>query len=420
MTKSFSKKRDLSGLLVDTWWYGLTRRLEDDAFTNLAHLRHQQGFSAIQLVVGIPPEVGPENPNADGPDGPAWSLSGQFNPNYLKLAQKRIAHLNDLGLTVIIFGAWGHQIHWLGRRLMADWWREIVHHFDDLDVIYCLTGESNLWIDQEDMLLPDRSTADLWQPRQRRRMWSKLPHLARRAYRRLRPWPSQHDPVSAAQRKDDWSHVLEAVAQMTMRPIIMHPIPGQTSDQLVNDPALLAANTIQTGHSQQTRNDLWQIPLREIERDPQRPFLNLEPWYEGINNDFYTSDQLYAYWVTMLAGAASYCYGAHGVWNVGDGQFLSHWGRQTFAEAVQLDTPRLLGLSHEQFLRFPQLSQTSFETDGNHLLSITRSGPEQAITFYPNAAQVPQPLKGDIWLPLDGRFTNTWPQSGLIVIFSGD
>ena len=34
---------------------------------------------------------------------------------------------------------------------MKAWWSEIVKNFDDLDVMYCLTGESNIWIEEENM-----------------------------------------------------------------------------------------------------------------------------------------------------------------------------------------------------------------------------------------------------------------------------
>ena len=75
------EKTDVSNFLCDTWWYGLTKRLPDKKFEELAKLRHKQGFNAVQLVVGIPPEVGPENPNAASEVGPAWNLRGEFNSN---------------------------------------------------------------------------------------------------------------------------------------------------------------------------------------------------------------------------------------------------------------------------------------------------------------------------------------------------
>ena len=59
------ERKSIPNFLCDTWWYGLTRRLGNDDFEKLAKLRSEQGFNAVQLVVGIPPEIGPENPNAE-------------------------------------------------------------------------------------------------------------------------------------------------------------------------------------------------------------------------------------------------------------------------------------------------------------------------------------------------------------------
>jgi hypothetical protein len=48
----------IAGFLADTWWFGLSKRLSGKHFEDLAILRAEQGFSAVQLVVGVPPEVG--------------------------------------------------------------------------------------------------------------------------------------------------------------------------------------------------------------------------------------------------------------------------------------------------------------------------------------------------------------------------
>jgi hypothetical protein len=53
----------LAGFLADTWWFGLSRRLPEQDFKALAELRARRGFSAVQLVVGVLPEVGHENEN---------------------------------------------------------------------------------------------------------------------------------------------------------------------------------------------------------------------------------------------------------------------------------------------------------------------------------------------------------------------
>ena len=407
----------IAGFLADTWWFGLSKRLPENDFEDLAALRAKQGFSAIQLVVGIPPEVGPENENACSEVGFPWALNGHFNQAYLNLARKRTRHLNNLGFIVIVYGAWGHQIEWLGRERMAGWWLRIIGAVDDCNVVYCLCGESNLWVGEASKLLPDKSTDDLvtsqllsfWFPSSIKGLLLKAAgHFTRRLHgRRL------------GRRRDAWSFVLERVSQETSKPIIVHPTALETGYEAVTNPELLAANTAQTGHDVGARNRLWQLPLASLENDhTHRGFINLEPWYEGIRDQFWAEDQMYAYWVSMLAGAMSYCYGAHGIWNVGDGEFLAHWGKQTFAQARALDTPRLLGLSHEQFLRRNDpRSQVFYQTAGGELLAIGQKMGGRSIQFFPDIARVDDVPIGEIWLPLEGVFARKLPSQGQVIIF---
>lgn len=404
-----------TGMLADTWWFGLTSRLAEPRFDELARRRAGQGFNAVQLVVGIPPEVGPLNENARSAAGFPWSLDGEINRAYLDLARDRIRHMNSLGLAVIVYGAWGHQIAWLGRERMARWWDSLVAMLDDLDVVYCLTGESNLWIGMESRLLPDRTTANLAQSRMVRWLPRRLREPIRRVRSRFTPQPKPA-PASGT-RRADWSFVLARLASQTAHPVIIHPLPGELGRTAIENGDLLAANTIQSGHSDAARNPLWEIPLRERRLAPDSPFLNLEPWYEGILGRFGPVDQLYAYWAASLAGVSGYCYGAHGIWNVGDGRFLAHWGGQTFDEALALDTPRLIGLSHKVWLSWGDHGDPFYKMDGERLRAIGRRTTDgREICFYPiveNESDIPA---GRYWRPLTGEFTATAPEAGPLVV----
>lgn len=59
----------------------------------------------------------------------------------------------------------------------------------------------------------------------------------------------------------------------------------------------------------------------------------------------FESDQIFAFWVSMLSGASAYC----GIWNVGDGNFLAHWGRRTFREAKKPTVPLKIVKSNKLF-----------------------------------------------------------------------
>lgn len=404
--------------LCDTWWYGLTQRVDNKRFEELARLRAQQGFTSVQTVVGIPPEVGPENPNASSEVGPAWNLQGEFNQDYLRHARERVEHLNSLGLSAILYGAWGQQIEWLGEKRMKAWWSEIVKNFDDLDVMYCLTGESNIWIGEEKRLLPDKSTGELNTVRLIPFLHPRLVYMGKRLINMV------NQPLNEGrktERDSKWSRVLTHISSMTDKPIFIHVLPNMTSEEAVNNPQFLDAITVQTGHSEATRRLLWELPLESTRENPEKPFVNLEPWYEGITGRFRTEDQLYAYWVSMMAGAHSYCYGAHGIWNAGDGKFLAHWGKQTMGEAMRLKTPQLLGVSHKLFLdsNFAGYPQVEVEEKQGEMIKITRSrGDGKFVVYIPNVSLVNRLPEGDIFSPARGELVKTTPESGQIVIIS--
>ncbi len=403
----------LEGFLADTWWYGLTSRLSDSALQRLAQQRVKQGFNAVQIVFGIPPETTPENPNASSPFGPAWHLDGTFNAAYLQFARQRIQYLNALGLAVVIYGAWGNQIGWLGIGRMLDWWSQILDTTGDLKVIYCLTGESNLNPDNRDEKLFDNFSPNLpglTDLNQSNFLNGLLSNIRSRHSLRLQ------------NRRRAWSIVLDYVSRNTEKPVLIHPLPLETGFGVVENPHLLAANTVQSGHSQSSRHLLLELPLQHFGlNDPAgRGFINLEPWYEGIKSQFWMKDQLYAYWVTMLAGSSGYCYGAQGIWNLGDGEFLNHWGNQTFEQALSLDTPGLIGLSHQVHLTFNNPPGEVIPVmKGKSLFSLTRQFLDSAITFIPEIKDAPEIPSGAIWLPLQGSFSSILPDNGQVVIISG-
>ena len=402
------------GFLADTWWYAMTARLSDENFRKLVDLRVSQGFSAAQFVVGIPPETTPENPNAASVVGPAWTRDGVFNRDYLQHARQRMVAINKAGLTGIVYGAWGPQINWLGRDRMIEWWKEVLSISADLDVIYCLTGESNLHVGPADFAITGKGNQVLQMTERIAGKSSYALRVMRRIFRH---------PSLTQVRKRAWSHVLETIAPLTDKPILIHPNPNETGFDCVENPHLLAANTAQTGHTQDARPRLHQLPMAHTsEHDSAgRGYINLEPWYESIRDSFYAADQLYAYWVSMLAGAISHCYGAHGIWNVGDGQFLGHWGGQTFAQALALDTPRLIGLSHQLLRPCIHLkAEVELQESAGKVLSLCRRTQNASFTFIPEIGNVNSLPQGKIWLPLQGRFTDQLPAQGQVVIISGE
>lgn len=357
--------------LADTWWFGLTDRFSREQFRDLAQLRRKQGFTAIQLVCGIPPEVGPLHPSAQSEVGPAWGPQGRPNLAYLRLAQDRIKILRDSDLLPVIYGAWGHQIDWIGIRQMQNWWGQILNHLGQESVVWCLTGEADLWLGKNKRIGLHGSTDNVSRPKIGSIAKALLANkLFRKVKHRTEWFFNQH--VLRFQRIRAWSEVLKYLRLKTEYPILVHPSLTLGSE-CIFCPELLDAETIQTGHDYSSTSRLWQAPIESHRRHPGRAFINLEPWYEGIRDQFFGADQTLAYWLSMLGGASAHSYGAQGIWNGGDGKFLSHWGTQDFDEAIALETPYRLGMAHN-WLTKQELLPGSGHTrlDGNHLISLGR------------------------------------------------
>jgi hypothetical protein len=395
-------------ILADTWWYGLTNRLSEADFLALAALRASQGFSAVQIVVGVPPEVGPQHPSAASSVGPAWDLFGMINERYLAMARQRLEYLVSCGLTPVVYGAWGPQIEWIGLDGITQWWRAVIKAVDDLPVIYCLSGESDLSLETPAALLR------WWRPafRTAKRVLKRFVHDDR-IMRSVRMWVTTG---RRRRRRRLWTTVLRRLSSKTKRPIIIHPTYEESGCQAIEDPDLLWADTFQTGHDSTSRNRLSRLWVEAAADHRRNDWINLEPWYEGITGQFFRNDQIYSYWVCMLSGAVGYCYGAHGIWNVGDGVFLNHWGSQTFQEARQLETPWMLGASHALWR-----DEGAFGADpvimrrGRRLVSIANVGPRGRVTFVPNAADA-NGITGRVWSPLTMRFVGQLPRAGPVLV----
>lgn len=389
----------------------MTDRCDDSTFAALAALRAQQGFNCIQLVAGIPPECGPENDNVSGNGTAAWNLDGEINQHYLDWAYQRVKQLNQAGLEVILYGAWGYQINWNSPRFMNAWWAALIRTFDDLDIIYCLSGELDLWPERADRLLNNHTTADI-DP-------VTYPHsLIERASDKFNR--KIITPYLLRQRIKRWDSILLDVSKKTDRAFLIHTTGNKLASETTRLPHLLCCDSMQSGHSQNTRNTLWQCPVRYHDSNPSSCLINLEPWYEGITDDFGTDDQLYAYWVSVLAGAPGHCYGAHGIWNMGDGSFLSQWGEQTLNQAMQLPTPSLIGKSHAFFLQSANLTsnlstESNTNSDGS-LKSITRSFSRYRLTYICNVEQYKVENPEVIWLAEKGVFIDTYPKTGAVVV----
>jgi hypothetical protein len=121
------------------------------------------------------------------------------------------------------------------------------------------------------------------------------------------------------------------------------------------------------------------------------------------------------------AGARAICYGAHGIWNVGDGAFLGHWGAQGFDEALGLASPAVLGATYRMLDGLGALSWPMAEAtvEGKRLVKLRRADSGgRFLEYYPDAADVSAGAPGRAFDPLTGGFTPALPHTGQIVLVS--
>ena len=102
--------------LGDTWWMSLCKRLPwPDGFETLAADRLQKGFTIVQIVAGLYPDMEPFDERGANEAGYPWDREyARINPAYFDEADVRIQHLADCGLAACVVGLWGYFIPRMG------------------------------------------------------------------------------------------------------------------------------------------------------------------------------------------------------------------------------------------------------------------------------------------------------------------
>lgn len=315
--------------LGDTHWFAMTSRCSLEQLETILKLRKKQGFTVFQTVVGVPPEVDPWSPNAANSGGYPFLKDGSVNKNYFAEVDAKLALILEYGFTPCIFGAWGYQIDIIGYKTLQTWWQEILDRYAKLPVIFCVTGEVDLFptgLYGEGQTVAQKQLHNLLPESAKNFARKALTHFTnifhkRKLQKRLQLWNklgmwiAAHDPFH--------------------RPLTIHPHSMHSARELFPNAKWLTINAIQSGHSldrleymQQKTKQETQYPL---------PFVNLEPWYEGIFGKFGPKEQELALRTTLENGGIGMTYGAQGLWNMSTklDPFLTHWGEATWEEGLQ-------------------------------------------------------------------------------------
>jgi len=335
--------------LSDTWWFGGTKRISDRTFSSLVKDRKKKGVTAIQIVVGIPPEVEPFDDWAQNVGGPPFHTDWSINPSYFDAVDARIDMLVSQGIVPVIFGGWGHHIDWMGVEHVKKLWHEIIARYASYPVIFSLCGEVDVFLVPHGI---SPQTADSAKTKVKK-ILERLPRpvfdLAVKTKRIGSALLYQKQEKKLLQERiRKWTRVLTYISSHDPyhRIITAHPHRPLGAFELFGNSSHLTLDAIQSGHSLESVSYI----LQKL-KTSKKPVINLEPWYEGIAGNFDAYFQRVAFWYSLLSGAAGHGYGAHGVWQMSDGDnFMRHWGVSDYKTAR--DYPGLLEIGNaKKFLQ---------------------------------------------------------------------
>jgi len=268
--------------LGDTWWMGLCHRLRwPEDVQALTRDRVAKGFTVIQIVAGLYPDMHPFDARGANEAGYPWEADyARIRPEYFDAADARLRYLVDQGLVPCIVGAWGYFLPWMGVARLQAHWRYLIARYSAWPVVWCVAGEANL-------------------------PWYLAPNF----------------PSDDREQVHGWTEVIRYVrgTDPFRRPLTIHPtaINRYTARNATDDVALLDFDMLQTPHGQREAVPITVGAVREsYAADPTLPVINGEAAYEMLGDRLPTAWTRAMFWLCMMNGAKGHTYGANGIWQV--------------------------------------------------------------------------------------------------------
>ena len=201
------------------------------------------------------------------------------NLEQIRKVEEMIAYANGKGITVWIHPWWSRERlnERVGEEQMRRWWRYVIARLGAYNVIWVLAGEYNM-----------NNYGGFGLP-----FWKDLGALVKKEdpYARI---------VGAHPTPPGWSGGAEA--------------PQWSTGEAIHQEPWLDYNQSQVGHGR-WRNEM--IPLviaADYARQPAKPTVVTEPWYEFIEGNPTGMEIRYGAWSAILSGAAGHSYGGGHVW----------------------------------------------------------------------------------------------------------
>lgn len=315
--------------LGDTWWMGLCNRLHfPDEFKELAADRKEKGFTVIQMVAGLYPDMYPFDPRGANEAGFPWETNyTSIRPQYFDAADKRINYLVEQGLTPCIVGMWGYFLPMMGEQRAKQHWRELIARYGASPVVWCVAGEANL-------------------------SWYQSPGF----------------PYSGTNQNAGWTEVTRYIRQTDPfhRLVTIHPtgIGKQNSRDVITEAGLLDIDMLQTPHGQREAIAPTLKYFTNAYALPPMPVVNGEASYEMLNEKIAARWPRAMFWLCMINGAAGHTYGANGIWQCNRpekphgpsptaGSPATGYGITPWNEAMHFPGSKQIGLAKKFLEKFP-------------------------------------------------------------------
>jgi hypothetical protein len=312
--------------LGDTWWMGLCERLRwPDEFRILAQDRRAKGFTVVQIVAGLYPDMPAFDPRGRNEAGFPWDEKYRaIRPEYFDRADERIQGLVDQGIVPCVVMAWGYHLPWMGVEKMKQHVRYVMARWGALPVVWCMAGEVN------------------------------LPYYLEKGF-----------PRGGEKQTQAWEDVIKYARSINGpgRPITVHPtgIEPLSGRLLYRDQALLDFDMLQTGHGgREVLSPTIRALRASLQAAPPMPVINGEVSYEALLGRIPAEVPRLMFWTNILSGAAGHTYGANGIWQLnrsgqpyGKSPHGGTYGPIPWDEAMNLPGSGQLGLGKKFLEQFP-------------------------------------------------------------------
>jgi hypothetical protein len=312
--------------LGDTWWMGLCNRLHwPEEFAELAADRRAKGFTVIQIVAGLYPDMPPFDARGANEAGFPWEKDyARIRPEYFDAADKRLDYLVQQGLAPCIVGAWGYFLPWLGVDKAKQHWRYLIARYGAYPVIWCVAGEANLpWYLAKGFPYDDREVVHGW------------------------------TEVARSLRASDPFHRL-----VTIHPTGIGPLNARHA---IDDAALIDFDMLQTPHGERDAiAPTFKAVTHSYASLPAMPTLDGEASYEMLMDRIRPEWPRAMFWLCMMNGAAGHTYGANGIWQCnrkeqphGKSPHGGTYGTISWDDAMRLPGSRQIGLAKAFMMSLP-------------------------------------------------------------------